>query len=143
MTAPLVSQAARFDAEGFELLKTDLRSLGQLLGSGSTIYLSGTDRVCIPVSGKARFFCVCDTTTVSTGIAYHILSLLRSGQSETGISLDTRTVELAQYGLNYLGEVTVGRGNFCKLNIAVTGAPVPLLSSANFALFCQLTPSVE
>lgn len=142
--APLVSQAARFDREGFDLLKADMRSVSLFLASISTLNLSGSDRICIPVNGKARFWCVSDTATAgSTGAAYHVLSILRSGQSETGITVDTRNAEIAQYRLNYLGEITASRGNFCKLSVAVTGAPAPTLSSANFVLFCQLSPTPE
>lgn len=139
--APLVSQAARFNQEGFDLVKADLRSINLFLEDLSTINLSGSDRICIPQNGRARFWCVSDTATAgSTGIAYHVLSVLRNGQSEAIVTVDTRNAEIPQYGLNYLGEVTVSRGSFCKLNVAVTGAPAPTLSAANFTLLCQLSP---
>lgn len=142
--APLVSQAARFDAEGFELLKQDMRSTSQLLASSNVIYLSGADRICIPVQGRARFWCVSDTATVgSTGAAYHVLSLLRNGQSEAVVTVDTRNAEIDQYGANYLGEITVSPNSFCRLNVAVTGAPAPTLSTTNFALRCELSPTTE
>ncbi len=141
--APLVSQAARFDAEGFELVKQDIRSASQLLASSSTLYLSGTDRICMPVQGRARFWAVSDTATAGSGAAYHVLSLLRNGQSETGITVDSRNAEIAQYGANYLGEAQVSQNSFCRLDVAVTGVPVPTLSSANFAIRCELSPTLE
>ncbi len=146
MTAPspLVSQSARFDAEGFELVKADIRSTSQLLASSATVYLSGSDRIQIPLQGRARFWCVSDTATAgSTGIAYHILSLLRNGQSEAVVTVDTRNAEIAQYGANYLGEIQVSQDSFCRLNVAVTGVPAPTLSAANFSLRCELEPTLE
>ncbi len=144
MTAPLVSQSAKFDAEGYELVKADLRTLSQSLDTSATVYLSAGSRFVVPIAGKARFYCVSDTATAgSTGAAYHVVTILRNGQSEGIISLDTRNAEIAQYGLNYLGELTVSPGALCVLNVAVTGAPVPTLSSANFGIFCRLNPSLE
>lgn len=142
--APLASQAATFTPEGFELVKSDIRAVSQFLADANTIWLSGTDRICLPVKGRARFWCVSDTATAgSTGAAYHILSLTRNGQSETGLTVDTRVAEIGQYTLNYLGDIVGSQGAFCKLVVAVTGAPAPTLSAANFCLYCQLSPTPE
>lgn len=124
-----------------EALKSDMATVGRALNTAAVIPLTGT-RVVIPQSGSVVAYVVCDTLTVSTGIAYHIVKVLRSGQTE-GRSYDTRNAELPAYQRIYLGTYAVSTGDLLTVSVAVTGAPVPLLSAANICLSCELTPITE
>jgi hypothetical protein len=136
---PLQSQQAKFDAIGFEQVKTDVQQIALQVNQGEPMLLSGYDRIFIPRAGRARCFGIATLSTVSSSTAYHLLSVLRSGQSESGITVDTRAAELVAYREFSLGEVDVSQGTLLQLDIAVTGAPAPTLSSANIALRCELT----
>ena len=138
---PLQSQSAKFDAEGFEAVKADLQSLSVLVGQETTIPVCGGDRLPMPETGTAQFWVSSNTATVSTATAYHTITCLRSGQSETGISLVTSANELVAYQEYFMGEIPVSQGNTIAVSVVVTGAPVPTLSSANFSLRCKLTPA--
>ena len=137
---PLQSQSAKFDAEGFEAVKADLQNLSVLAGQEATIDIAAGDRFLVPQTGTAQFWTSSNTATVSTATAYHTITCLRSGQSETGISLVTSANELVAYQEVFMGEIPVSQGNTIEVSVAVTGAPSPTLSSANFSLRCKLTP---
>lgn len=137
---PLQSNNAQFDATGFEAVKTDLKVMVTRIGVGQDLHLTGADRVMAPVQGRATCFMASDTATVSSSANYHLFKVLRGGQDETGISIDTRVNELVAYKEYCLGEVSVGPGGHLKVSIAVTGAPVPTLSAANITLRCVLSP---
>lgn len=137
---PLQSGNAQFDAPGFEAVKTDLKQIVTRIGDAQDLYLSGAERVMAPAQGLATCFMASDTATVSSSTNYHIFKVLRGGQDESGISIDTRVNELAAYKEYCLGQVFVGQGGVLKVDIAVTGAPVPTLSVANITLRCVLSP---
>lgn len=138
---PLQSQSAKFDAPGFEAVKADLQQLSTLVGEEVAMSIAAGDRFLCPRTGIAQFWVSSDTATVSSAAAYHTITCLRSGQSETGISLVTTANELVAYQEYFMGEIPVSQGNTIEVSVTVTGAPVPTLSSANFALRCELTPT--
>lgn len=138
---PLQSQSAKFDEPGFEAVKADLQQLSTLVGTSPSIPIAAGDRFLCPRTGTAQFWVVSDTATVSSAALYHTITCLRSGQSETGISLVTTANEIVAYQEYFMGEIPVSQGNVIAVNVAVTGAPVPTLSSANFSLRCELTPA--
>ncbi len=138
---PLQSQSAKFDEPGFEAVKADLQQLSTLVGQATSIDIAAGDRFLVPQTGTAQFWASSDTSTVSTATAYHTITCLRSGQSETGISLVTSANELVAYQEYFMGEIPVSQGNTVAVSVTVTGAPVPTLSSANFSLRCKLTPT--
>lgn len=138
---PLQSQSAKFDADGFEAVKADMQQLSVLVRQETTIPIAAGDRFLVPRTGTAQFWVSSDTATVSSAALYHTITCLRSGQSETGISLVTTANELVAYQEYFMGEIPVSQGNTIKVSVVVTGAPVPTLSSDNFSLRCELTPA--
>lgn len=138
---PLQSQSAKLDEEGFEAVKADLQNLSVLTGQDTTIHIAAGDRFLVPRTGTAQFWVSSDTATVSSAAIFHTITCLRSGQDETGISLVTSANELVAYEEYFMGEIPVSQGNTVKVNVAVTGAPSPTLSSDNFSLRCELTPA--
>lgn len=137
---PLQSQSAKFDAEGFDAVKADLQQLSTLVRQETTIPIAAGDRFLVPRTGTAQFWISSNTSTVSSAALYHTVTCLRSGQSETGISLVTTANEIVAYQEYFMGEIPVSQGNIVSVSVAVTGAPVPTLSSDNFSLRCELTP---
>lgn len=136
---PLQSQNAPFTEEGFEQVKTDLQQVALQINRGDPVMLNGSDRIFIPKAGRAACFMVANQSTVSSSTAYHLFQVLRSGQAESGIVVDTRAAELVAYREVSLGEVDVSQGTLLEVSITVTGAPAPTLSTANIALRCELT----
>lgn len=138
---PLQSQSAKFDEPGFEAVKADLQQLSTLVRQDAAIDIAAGDRFLVPQTGIAQFWTSSNTTTVSSAALYHTVTCLRSGQSETGISLVTSANEIVAYQEYFMGEIPVSQGNTIAVSVTVTGAPVPTLSSANFSLRCKLTPT--
>ncbi len=138
---PLQSQSAKFDEPGFEAVKADLQQIAALAQQDTTLHIAAGDRFLVPLTGTAQFWTSSDTTTVSSAALYHSVTCLRSGQSETGISLVTTANEIVAYQEYFMGEIPVSQGNTVKVSVTVTGAPVPTLSSDNFSLRCKLTPA--
>jgi len=138
---PLQSQSAGFDEEGMEAVKADLQTLSVMAQQDTTIHISAGDRFLVPRTGTAQFWTSCNTASVSSSTAYHTITCVRSGQSETGISLVTSANELVAYQEYFMGEIPVSQGNTIAVSVTVTGAPSPTLSSANFSLRCELTPT--
>lgn len=124
-----------------EALQADVASIGRTLNAAATIPLTAL-RVVVPQSGSVAVYCVSDSTTVSTVGNYHVLKVLRSGQDE-GKSYDTRNAELPAYTRIYFGTFSCCTGDLLTVSVTVTGAPVPLLSSDNICLSCELTPVTE
>lgn len=137
---PLQSQSAKFDAPGFDAVKADLQQLSNLVRQDESLAIAAGDRFLVPLAGVAQFWISSNTATVSSAAHYHTVTCLRSGQSETGISLVTTANELVAYQEYFMGEINVSQGNTIAVSVTVTGSPSPTLSSANFALRCQLTP---
>lgn len=140
---PLQSQSAKFDGPGFEAVKADLQLLSTLIGQSPSIPITAGDRFLVPRTGTAQFWISSNTTTVSSAALYHTVTCLRSGQAETGISLVTSSNEIVAYQEYFMGEIPVSQGNTVAVSVTATGAPVPLLSSDNFSLRCELTPRVS
>lgn len=138
---PLQSQSAKFDEPGFEAVKADIQQLATLVGQNNTLSLTGGSRLLMPKTGTAQFWISCDTATVSTATAYHTITCVRSGQSETGISFITTDNELVAYDELFAGEIPVSQGNTIAVSVSVTGSPSPTLSSDNFSIRCELTPA--
>lgn len=138
---PLQSQSAQFDEEGFEAVKADMQTLSVLATQDNTIHIAAGDRFLVPRTGTAQLFMSVNLATVSSSTAYHTITCVRSGQFETGISLVTTANELVAYQEYFMGEIPVSQGNTIAVSVAVTGAPSPTLSSANFSLRCKLTPT--
>lgn len=139
----LQSQDTAFDASGHEAMKADLVSIVQQLNAtGTVLRFSGADRLLIPVSGRARIFACSNTTTVSTGIAYHTIKILRSGVSDGTLSsgIVTSNAELTAYVQVCLGEVNVSNGTMLELSVVATGAPAPTLTTANFTIRADVSP---
>jgi hypothetical protein len=136
---PLQSQNANFDDRGFAAVKTDLQQLAQAIDSSGTTTLTGANRVLVPRSGVVNIFFSTDTATVSTSTAYHVITALRNGQSETGISINSFTNELVAYKEYYAGQRPVSQGNIIAISIAVTGSPSPTLSIDNITIRCELS----
>jgi len=129
------------DENGHQAVIADLLNLSQYLADSSAISLQGPDRICCTQAGRVRVYAVSDTATAgSSGVAYHIVKILRNGQDETGVGLDTRVAEIAAYTTYSLGSLAVSAGTVLKVSVSVTGAPAPTLSTANFSLRCDLTP---
>ncbi len=105
--------------------------------------VSGTARLCMPMSGQARLYAVSDTATSgSTGAAYHVLAATRNGTVPLTLTYDTRRVEIPAYlGGCYLGELKVSVGDIVTVRVTVTGAPAPTLTAANFSLLIYLKES--
>ncbi len=137
---PLQSQSAKFDAPGFEAVKADLQQISTVVGQGVALPIAAGDRFLCPATGVAQFWASSNTATVSSVANYHTIRVLRSGQFETAISLVTTANELVAYQEVFMGEINVSQGNTIAVDVGVTGAPVPTLSSANFSLRCELTP---
>lgn len=135
---PLQSQDAHFDENGFESIKTDLQQIAMAIDVSKRTSLSGGDRVMVPRAGVVNIFMVCDTATSSSSTAYHVLTALRNGQDETGISINSYTNELVAYKEYYMGQRPVSQGNVVSIDIAVTGSPSPTLSNDNFTIRCEL-----
>jgi hypothetical protein len=123
------------------LVRDDLQRLAGQNQPGKPYYAgSGNFRWMSPVSGQVRVWAVSDTATAgSTGAAYHTLTLYRNGAAANTQTYDTRRAEVPKYlGGAYLGEATASVGDVLYLNLAVTGAPAPTLTTANFTLLCQV-----
>lgn len=121
-------------------LQSDMQTVGRFLNTSTTIALTGS-RVVVPQAGALDVYIVADTATASSsGVNYHLIKALRSGQDE-GRTYDTRTLELPAYSLVYLGTFNVGAGDLIKVSLTVTGAPAPTLSLDNITLLCSLTPT--
>lgn len=138
---PLQSQSAQFDEAGFEAVKADMQQLSVLVRQDAAIPIAAGDRFLVPRTGMAQLFMSCNLASVSSSTAYHTITCIRSGQAETGISLVTTANELVAYREYFMGEIPVSQGNTVAVSVSVTGAPVPLLSSNNFSLRCELTPT--
>lgn len=95
----------------------------------------------IVVAKAARMKCFVQTTetTVSDSSNYHTVAITRGGQSETGMTLDSRNAEFTAYQEQAAGEIDVGQGDVIAVSCTVTGSPTPLLSSANFLVRCVFT----
>jgi hypothetical protein len=102
--------------------------------------VSGTHRAVMPASGQARVYAISDTATSgSTGGNYLALSATRNGTTPLTLTYDTRRTEVIAYrGGMYLGELTVSTGDVVTVAIAVTGAPTPVLTTANFSMLIFL-----
>lgn len=94
----------------------------------------------MPGSGQARVYAISDTATSgSDGANYLVLSATRNGATPLTLTYDTRRTEVVAYlGGMYLGEITVSTGDVVAVAIAVTGAPTPVLTTANFSLLISL-----
>lgn len=138
---PLQSQSAKFDKEGFEAVKADMQTLSVLANQDNTIHIAAGDRFLVPRTGIAQLFMSVNLATVSSSTAYHTITCVRSGQSETDITLVTTANELVAYQEYFMGEIPVSQGNTIAVSNTVTGAPSPTLSSDNFSLRCELTPT--
>lgn len=141
---PLQSQNSKFDADGMEDVKADLQTLSTLVRRDNVLHLTGSDRLVVPEAGNADLYTVCDTATTSSSTAYHTITCLRSGQDIATITDQANTLvttanELVAYREYFMGTMPVTPGNVLAVNVAVTGAPSPTLSSANFSLRCELT----
>lgn len=102
----------------------------------------GWARVSVPVAGPVRVYASSGRATAgSSGIAYHIINATRQGQAEQAYQIDTRQGELAAYTEAFLGEFQCGQGDVLRINVAVTGAPAPTLTEADFTLRCELKPA--
>lgn len=101
---------------------------------------SGTYRLVIPANGQAQVYAISDTATSgSTGGNYLVLSATRNGTTPLQLTYDTRRTEVFAYlGGMYLGELTVSTGDVITVAIAVTGAPTPILTTANFSMLVFL-----
>lgn len=95
--------------------------------------------IVIPRAGRLKCFIQSTVTTVSDGSNYYVVTITRGGQSETGMSVDTRNTEFTAYQEVAAGELEVGQGDVIALSCTVTGSPSPLLSSADFLVRCVLT----
>jgi len=123
------------------LMQTDLQKLAALQQSSPISYAgSGNFKWVSPIAGQAEVWAVSDTATAgSTGIAYHVLTLYRNGAAAVTQTYDTRQTEVPKYlGGAYLGQTSVAVGDVLSLNLAVTGAPAPTLTTANFSLLLKL-----
>ena len=138
---PLQSQSANFDDPGFQAVKADLQQISTIMEQSGALSIAAGDRFLFPRTGTAQFWISSNTSTVSSAALYHTVTCLRSGQSETGISLVTTANEIVAYQEYFMGEIPVSQGNTIAVSVTVTGAPVPTLSSANFSLRCELTPA--
>lgn len=141
---PLQSQNSKFDARGFEDVKTDLQTLSTSVRQDNVLHLTGGDRLVIPLNGNADIYTVPNQGTTSSSTAYHTITCVRSGQAfstftDSAISLLTTASELVAYQEYFMGTIPVSQGNVIAVNVAVTGAPTPLLSPDNFSLRCVLT----
>jgi len=126
------------------LVRDDIQRLaGQVTKSVTANLGSGNHRLTATLPGIARVFAISDTATAgSTGANYHTLSLLRNGLAPITLTYDTRRVEVPKYlGGCYLGEIPVTSGDILALNLVVTGAPAPTLTTANFCLLCTVRGS--
>lgn len=139
---PVRSHDATFDAIGFELVKSDIQALAGATAvlAATPIHLTGGDRVLAPVPGVVGVWAICDSTTVSTPGNLHTVRAQRAGQDDGAIVLTTTDAEIQAFTPLYLGDITVGAFDQLRISVTVTGAPSPLLSSANFTILCYLTP---
>lgn len=123
------------------LIRDDIQRLATLVQGSNTIWFSsGNHKAPAIGKGVVQVWAVSDTATSgSTGAAYHTLTLYRNGAAANTQTYDTRRTEVPAYrGGAYLGESSVGTGDILSLNLAVTGAPAPTLTTANFSLLCKL-----
>lgn len=139
---PIRSSDAALDVDGFETVKADINTLALAIAQPTTLYLGGPTRMQVPVPGIADVYLVSNLSTAgSTGVNYHIVRCLRSGQDSSGRKVDTRQAELPAYSIRFLGQFTVGQGDILALSLVVTGAPVPTLTLDNLTMRVDLTPS--
>lgn len=127
--------------EALVLIRDDIQRLTGLVQREVTMrFGSGNHRCPSPGAGVVQVWAVSDTATTGSGAGdYHTLSLYRNGGAANTQTYDTRRVEVPSYrGGAYLGEATVAPGDVLALNLAVTGAPAPTLTTANFSLVCIL-----
>lgn len=130
--------------ESLELVRDDVQRLAGLAApNNASVVVSGSYRAVMNVAGVARIMAVSDTATAgSTGAAYHTLSATRNGTTPLTLRYDTRRTEVYAYrGGVYIGELTVSAGDVIAVAVAVTGAPVPTLTVANFMLSIALKAS--
>lgn len=122
-------------------VKTDIQRLAGLTQKGVTAPVSsGTPRLVAPGSGVLRVTVISDTATAaSTAANYHTFTLRRNGVAANGQTADTRRAEVPAYlGGAYLGEVATAQGDIISVSVTVTGAPSPVLTTANLSLSCTL-----
>ena len=137
------SQDSAFDSSGHEAVKSDLVALAQAVNAtASVLRFAGADRLLIPIAGRARIFACSNTATVSTGIAYHTIKILRSGLSDGTMpaGVVTSNAELVAYQQFCLGEINCSNGTMIELSVIATGAPAPTLTTANFTIRADVSP---
>lgn len=135
---------AKAVTDSLELVRDDIQRLAGLAEPTTNLVLtSGTYRAVMTVAGVARIMAISDTATAgSTGAAYHTLSATRNGTTPLTLRYDTRRTEVYAYrGGVYIGELTVSAGDVIAVAVAVTGAPAPTLTTANFLLSITLKAS--
>jgi len=123
--------------DALRLVRDDIQRLAGLVTKSVTVETaSGNFRLPMTKTGIARTWAISDTATAgSTGAAYHTMTLLRNGVAPITLTYDTRRVEVPKYlGGVYLGETAVNAGDVLAVNLVVTGAPAPTLTTANFCL---------
>lgn len=135
---------ARKVNDALVLVRDDIQRLAGLVTKSVTDTIS-TNGLQIPMTmaGTASLWAISNTATAgSTGAAYHTLTLTRNGIVVGTQTYDTRRAEILAYkGGNYVGQVQVGVGDILAATLAVTGAPAPTLTTANFCLLCTVRGS--
>ena len=108
----------------------------------STMHLSGLGGLSMPVAGVAALYATPNLAEAISATNYYQISGSRNGQPATTPQLiNTSKVALAAYKEIYLGQFTVGQGDFLQPVLTATGTPAITLLPTNFALRCELTPS--
>jgi hypothetical protein len=134
------SEMARIINDTLTLFRDDIQRLAALAQNEATVWgSSGSHKWVATGNGVVQAWAVSDTATSSTGANYHTLTLYRNGAAANAQTYRTDRAEVPAYqGGAYLGEATVAIGDVLSLNLAVTGAPAPTLTTANFSLLCKL-----
>lgn len=97
--------------------------------------------ILLPKPGIAQVYAVSTrATSASSGTDHVVVKALRSGQDETGISVDSATGEIQAYSLIYLGQLTVGASDTISLSVTNNGSPATPLYPDDFAIRVTLNP---
>lgn len=135
------STQAKFDDDGFELVKSDIQALCRAVGTSSVI-TSGQASVLAGANGTAKVYATSRvTTTGSTGANYHIITVKRNNtDGPDALGVDTRATEVAGYTVLFFGTFPVAFGDRLDIVVATTGAPTALVA-ADWTLIAVTEPS--
>src|SRR4051812_39275599 len=109
---------ARKVNDALVLVRDDIQRLAGLASkSVTTTMSSGNYRLIATASGLASVWAISDTTTVSTGANFYLMTLRRNGVTANTIVYKTANTEAKAYAQCFLGQVAVAAGDLLEMSL--------------------------